>query len=79
MADYDYDEAAYDDYDMYDMMQQQQYADYGDDPSGMAEDFSYMGHLENCVLPTISQGVQIVLPLLMLCIGMKITSVFCKL
>ena len=25
-------------------------------------------------LPTISQGVQIVLPLLILCIGMKITS-----
>ncbi|XP_072026412.1 protein-serine O-palmitoleoyltransferase porcupine-like [Amphiura filiformis] len=74
----EYDE--YEDYDEYDqdnMMQQygDEYYDYGD---GMQQDqdFTYWGHFENCVVPSISQGVQITLPLLLLCMAMKVTTLF---
>ena len=79
MDEYEYED--YDEYDMYNMMQQygdDYYDDYGPGGGGQGEEFTYQGHFVNCVVPTISQGVQIVLPLLLLCMGMKVTTVFSK-
>ncbi len=78
---YEYED--YDEYDMYDMPQYGDYPDYYDDyGEGMGQqgeqDFTYSGHFQNCIVPTMSQGVQIVLPLLLLCMGMKVTTMFSK-
>ncbi|XP_033642309.1 protein-serine O-palmitoleoyltransferase porcupine-like [Asterias rubens] len=61
---------------LYRMMQQYQDEYEGDFNFGDSQPppFSYAGHLENCFLPTLTQGIQIITPLVLVCLTMRTVS-----